>query len=89
MLGKTHRRPLVGAAVLWVTGGECRAFEQRGAQWVSRKGPGRLSHFRDEKSYDKAAVQAAVRSGHLLVVDDNEVPRRLVPAFETARLSNG
>jgi CheY-like chemotaxis protein len=37
--------------------------------------PGHLSHFRDGKSYDKAAVQAAVRSCHLWVVDDNEVNR--------------
>jgi CheY-like chemotaxis protein len=37
--------------------------------------PGRLSQFRDEESYDQAAVQPAAWSGHLLVVDDNEVNR--------------
>jgi CheY-like chemotaxis protein len=36
---------------------------------------GRLSQFRDEESYDQAAVQLAAWSGHLLVVDDNEVNR--------------
>ncbi len=37
---------------------------------------GRLSQFRDEESYDE--VQPAVRSGHLLVVDDNEVNRDML-----------
>jgi CheY-like chemotaxis protein len=39
---------------------------------------GRLSQLRDEESYDKAAVQPAARSGHLLVVDDNEVNRDML-----------
>jgi CheY-like chemotaxis protein len=36
---------------------------------------GRLSQIRDEESYDETTVQPATWSGHLLVVDDNEVNR--------------
>ena len=39
---------------------------------------GRLSQFRDEESYDERAVQPAARSGHLLVVDDNELNRDML-----------
>jgi CheY-like chemotaxis protein len=40
--------------------------------------PGRLSQFGEEKGYDKAAVQPAAPSGHLLVVDDDEVNRDIL-----------
>lgn len=39
---------------------------------------GRLSHLRDDETYDEAAVQPAARFGHLVVVDDNEINRDML-----------